>query len=139
MSEKGSPFINFLAHLIFGAAQDHHAEEDVVEGLVSAHQLNDASGKHHPFVVMNSEVRSIVAHEVDKADAVAAKMRSKPVGYVNFKDKRSGPAVQTLAERVDAHVSDKKRKDALKKPTVENAKRTVQEIMEEIADRNGWK
>lgn len=134
MSEKGSPFINILAALIFHSAKEKGMEEEVAEGLVAAHQLNDAGGRHEPLRVMKPRVRKLVEHEVDGADGAVESLGLTGIGHVRLKDRRAGPAVQSLAERVDHHVSERKRRTN----RVTRARQVLQEIQDEIIKKNGW-
>lgn len=135
MSEKGTPFINILAALIFHSAKEKDVQEETVEGLIGAHQLNDPEGKHAPFAVMKPKIRKLVEHEIEGVESTVGEAERKKKGYVNFKNKTAGPYVQALAERVDHHVSERKRRTAR---SVENAKQTVLEIEEEIIKKNNW-
>ncbi len=134
MSEKGTPFINILAALIFHSAKEKGVADDTVGGLTAAHQLNTAGGKHQPFAVMKPKIRNLVEHEVDGVDTAVENLGVKNIGHVKLKSTTAGPAVQALAARVDYHVSERKRRN----DPVAKAKRIVQEIEDEIIKKNNW-
>jgi hypothetical protein len=135
MGEKGSTFIGVLSSFIFGSAQDQHMEEEVVEGLVSAHTLN-VEGKP-PLNVLKPKVKKLVTHEVVNVNPVAKAKLKGGGGFVDFLSPNSGPAVQSLAERVDRRVSQDKLDKGSTDP-VEIAKKAMRDAADEVVKRAGW-
>ena len=139
MSEKSTPFTRILSAFLIHKADETDGAPQLVEDLVTAHQMN----VEHlpPLAPIEPRRRKNIEDEILKVNPVAKKKWNGGGGFVDFTQKGSGSHVQTLAEDVDSRVSARMRarKEEHEKTRVQKAKALVQEILEEIARRNGWK
>ena len=139
MSEKSTPFTRILSAFLIHNADEGDGAPQLVEDLVTAHQMN----VEHlpPLAPIEPRRRKHIEDEIKKVNPVAKKKWKGGGGFVDFTQKGSGSHIQTLAEDVDSRVSARmrgSRKSEDEKTRVQKAKALVQEILEEIARRNGW-
>lgn len=133
MSEKSTPFTKVLSAFLIHKADETDGATQLAQDLVTAHQMNVQ--EIPPLAPIDPKRRKNIEDEMKKVNPVAKRILKGGGGYVDFTKKGSGSQVQTLAEDVDRLVSAR----MLKGTKEERAKSLVQEILEGIAKRNGWK